>query len=234
MIKPPKHLNIGVLLMETVQLLDAAPIDLFGILSVDYLKSRKLPDTITSLAPSVNILYISQSHSDNGRIPDKVQVQPCTASAALLINRSLTSPDVAPGKLDILLIPGPGPYVQITPEVKTFVCGHAVKTQTYVLSVCVGIYVAAQAGILNGKNVTGTARYLPDLKKKFDKAHWVEKRWMADGNIWTSGTITNGNDMVAAFLRHLYPGELSKIVNAIADVGDRGQDFPPKAGSVQT
>ena len=184
MIEPPKHLNIGVLLMETVQLLDAAPIDLFGILSVDYLKSRKLPDTITSLAPSVNILYISQSHRDTA---DKVQVHPCTASAALLINRSLTSHDVAPGKLDILLIPGPGPYVQITPEVKTFVCGHAAKTQTYVLSVCVGVYVAAQAGILDGKNVTGIARYLPDLEKKFDKAHWVEKRWMADGNIWTSG-----------------------------------------------
>jgi transcriptional regulator GlxA family with amidase domain len=181
---PPKHLNIGVLLMDTVQLLDAAPIDLFGMLSVDYLKFYKLPDHIISLAPTVTIRYISQSYDD---CSDEVQVHPCTASTALRITRSLKYSDVAPGKLDILLIPGPGPYVEITPEVGVFVRGHAAKTSTYVLSICVGVYVAAQAGILDGKTVTGTARYLPDLEKKFDKAHWVKKRWMEDGNIWTSG-----------------------------------------------
>jgi transcriptional regulator GlxA family with amidase domain len=54
------------------------------------------------------------------------------------------------------------------------------------MSVCVGVYVAAEAGILDGKNVTGTGAYLPDLEKKF-KANWVKRRWMSDGNIWTSG-----------------------------------------------
>jgi len=186
MIKPPKHLNIGVLLVDTVELLDAAPVDLFGVLSVSYLKSRNLPDSITSLAPSVTILYISQNHRDHP--PGNVQVQPCTAGAALRINRSLASHDVAPGKLDILVIPGPEPWVQITPEVKTFVQGHAAKTHTTIMSVCVGVYVAAQAGILDGKNVTGTGGYLPDLEKKF-KANWVKRRWMSDGNIWTSGRL---------------------------------------------
>lgn len=186
MIKPPKHLNIGVLLMGTNELLDVSPVDLFGILSVSYLKSRNLPDSITSLAPSVTILYISQNHNDHHS--QNVQVQPCTADAALRINRSLASPDVAPGKLDILVIPGPEPWVQITPEVKAFVQGHAAKTDTTVMSVCVGVYVAAQAGILDGKNVTGTGGYLPDLEKKF-KANWVKRRWMSDGNIWTSGRL---------------------------------------------
>ena len=45
------------------------------------------------------------------------------------------------------------------------------------------------------------------------------------------GTVTNGNDMIAAFLKQLYPGPLSKTVCSIADVGDRGQDFPPEAAS---
>jgi transcriptional regulator GlxA family with amidase domain len=56
------------------------------------------------------------------------------------------------------------------------------------MSICVGVYVAAQAGILDGKNVTGTGGYLPDLEKKF-KANWVKRRWMSDGNIWTSGKL---------------------------------------------
>jgi hypothetical protein len=47
-----------------------------------------------------------------------------------------------------------------------------------------------------------------------------------------TGTITNGNDMIAAFLKQLYPGPLSKTVCAIADVGDRGQDFPPENENV--
>jgi len=225
----PKHLNVGVLLVDTIELLDAAPVDLFGILSVSYLKSRNLPDSVTSLAPSVSILYISQSRDD---CFPYTQVQPCTADAALRVTRSLVSHDVAPGQLDILVIPGPEPWVQITPEVKAFVQGHAARKNTTIMSVCVGVYVAGQAGILDGKNVTGTGGYLPDLERKF-KANWVKKRWMSDGNIWTSGTITNGNDMVAAFLKQLYPGPLSETVCAIADVGDRGQDFPPNAeGSV--
>jgi transcriptional regulator GlxA family with amidase domain len=185
MIEPPKHLNVGVLLVDTVELLDAAPIDLFGILSVSYLKSRNLPDSITSLAPSVTILYISQKHDD---CSPHAQVQPCTADAALRINRSLAAHDVAPGKLDILVIPGPEPWVQTTPEVKAFVRGHAAKKSTTVMSVCLGVYVAGQAGILDGKNVTGTGGYLPDLEKKF-KANWVKRRWMSDGNIWTSGML---------------------------------------------
>jgi len=37
--------------------------------------------------------------------------------------------------------------------------------------------------------------------------------------------------MIAAFLKQLYPGPLSKTVCAIADVGDRGQDFPPEIES---
>ena len=36
--------------------------------------------------------------------------------------------------------------------------------------------------------------------------------------------------MIAAFLKKHFPGPLSETVCAIADVGDRGQDFPPDAG----
>ena len=183
-ITPPTHINVGVLLVDTVELLDVAPVDLFGILSASYLKSRKLPDSISSLAPSVSIVYISQDHDNSLH----TQIQPCSADAAIRTTRSLNSDDVAPGKLDILVIPGPPPWAQITPEVGAFVRGHAAQEHTTIMTVCVGVYVAAQAGIVEGKNVTGPARYLPDLEKRF-KANWVERRWMSDGNIWTSGVL---------------------------------------------
>jgi hypothetical protein len=40
-----------------------------------------------------------------------------------------------------------------------------------------------------------------------------------------TGGITNGLDMVAAYLREKYPGPLSDTVCMLADVGDRGQEY---------
>jgi len=232
-----KNLRIGVLLVDTVQFLDAAPIDLFGMLSKSYLKSHSFPSSVSSLGlDPVTILYISPSDDD-----------PClaglTADAALRVTRSLTSSDCAPGKLDILIIPGPRPSFQISNDIKAFVQGHAAVEKTIVMTICTGIFVAAQAGILHGKTATGTGAFLPELKEKYKDVNWVRRRWAVDGNFWSSGrslpsslsndrdlhdtgTITNGNDMVAAFLKQHYPGTLSESICSAADVGDRGQDFP--------
>ena len=40
-----------------------------------------------------------------------------------------------------------------------------------------------------------------------------------------TGGVTNGLDMVAAYLKEKYPGSLSDTVCALADVGDRGQEY---------
>ena len=45
-----------------------------------------------------------------------------------------------------------------------------------------------QSGILTGKSASGPRALIPDLKKKFPTVKWVaDKRWVTDGNIWTSG-----------------------------------------------
>lgn len=237
-----KTLRIGVLLLEVVQFLDAGPIDLFGIASVSYLKSHNFPSDVVALGLNIDIKYISPSYDDKSYIHSFAE---CTAEAALKVNHSLKSPDCAPGKLDILLIPGPNPSIIITPEVKEFVKGHAAVKETTVMIVCVAAFVAAQAGILDGKTATGPRGLLPQLKEKFKNVNWIAKRWAVDDNIWTSGmstlylftmtylrsykpgTITNGNDMVAAFLKKHYPGKLSETVCRVADVGDRNVEYPP-------
>lgn len=37
--------------------------------------------------------------------------------------------------------------------------------------------------------------------------------------------ITNGQDMVGAYIRERFPGPLSETVLAMADVGDRNQEY---------
>ena len=39
------------------------------------------------------------------------------------------------------------------------------------------------------------------------------------------GGITNGQDMVAAYIRERFNGELADLVCRMADVGERGQDY---------
>jgi transcriptional regulator GlxA family with amidase domain len=180
------QLRIGVLLVETVGLLDLAAIDVFNICSAPYLQSRNFPSSVTSLAPSVSFLYISQSN-DNHSL--EKSFAKCTADGAFRITHSLSSEDCEPGKLDILVIPGPQPWVQISPEVKAFVQGHAAVATTTILSICTGAFVVAQSGILDGRVATGTKAHLPKLEQTYRNVEWVAKRWVSDGNVWTSGII---------------------------------------------
>ncbi len=46
-----------------------------------------------------------------------------------------------------------------------------------------------------------------------------------------SAGITNGQDMVAAYIHEKWPGALSDTVCAMADVGDRGAEY--KTGTIK-
>jgi len=72
---------------------------------------------------------------------------------------------------------------------------------------------------------TGPRGLVGVLREKFEKVEWVEKRWTRDGNVWTSGGITNGQDMVAEYIRVRWPGPLAEVVCNMADVGGRGVEY---------
>ena len=47
--------------------------------------------------------------------------------------------------------------------------------------------------------------------------------------VWTSGAVTNGTDMIAAYIKEKFPPPLATFVCAGADVGDRAREYgvPP-------
>ncbi|KAH8587373.1 PfpI endopeptidase-like protein [Bisporella sp. PMI_857] len=218
-----KHLKIGVFVPDAVQLLDLSPIDLFGMTTPWYLQACGLPESMVRLGVENTIHYIGMK--DVGEFVN------LTASASLKVTRRIGDVDVEPGKLDILLIPGPDPSAVFGDDVKAFVKSHVdwaggKGEKTDVLSVCTGINVLAQAGVLDGRKASGPRALLPVLQKKYPKTDWVEdKRWAVDGTIWTSGGITNGQEMVAAYLREKFPGPLAEAVCAMADVGEKGLEY---------
>ena len=72
------------------------------------------------------------------------------------------------------------------------------------MTVCGGIDTARQAGVLEGKTATGPRLGLDMWRRQSPGTNWVEKRWVRDGKLWTSGALLNGTDMMAAFAKETW------------------------------
>ena len=248
-------IRIGVLFAPApIQLLDVAAVDLFHMLSKDYLGAIPiLPQPIRDLAIPVEIYWIvdqddpmstafsvTQPGSSKGP-PTTITIAPMTSNLSIRTTHNLTSREVAPGQLTILMLPGPDPMSNPSQALRTFIRGHAECGQTDIITICTGIYPACHSGICDGHKVTGPRGLLPDLKRKFKGVgSWEDKRWSRSllhgstveskddqrpAELWTAAGITNGNDCVAAYIKAHFNVELADIVCRMADVGDRPREY---------
>ncbi|KAH8112462.1 class I glutamine amidotransferase-like protein [Phellopilus nigrolimitatus] len=232
-------LRVGMLLCGEVQLLDAAAVDLFAMLTPAYLRACKLPETIVAQGHDIEFRYIT----DSVKSADAALTH---ASLTGDVHIRLTDTLDSVGVLDYLLVPGPAPSYVPSAETLSFIRTHA-KSARALLVICSGILPVAFAGVLTGKRATAPLIMLPMLRERglinpnrarehldtlpvVPDVEWTEKRWEVDeeGKIWTSGMVTNGTDMVAAFLKKTFAPDLANLVCSLADVGDREQDYQSK------
>lgn len=252
-------LTVGVLLFDDVQLLDLATIDLLAMCSKAYLRACDLPAPLIARGiDQLNVYYIGengpltpqaspwqQARTQNAiggsfSAPTDTKLLPTTPSLNLNIalTHNLVSPEVAPGNLDILFIPGPEPATVPSEAQKTFMQSHATQKNTDILVVCTGIFPVGRAGLLDGRECTGPRALIDmQLRKMVPLAKWRDdRRWVIDRNttapdgkpraeLWTTGGITNGCEMFAAYLREKMSPELAGFVCDMAEVGDRGMEY---------
>ncbi|KAB5536534.1 hypothetical protein GE09DRAFT_1226593 [Coniochaeta sp. 2T2.1] len=220
---PPSRtkVRIGVFIPSEVQLLDLACVDFFAMLSHDYLVPLKmLPQSLTDLAPQVTMSYIGTAST-----------VPTTAQTKVLTTHLVSDPDVAPGKLDIIVVPGPDPFSTWSEEARGWLKAQGEREGVDVLSVCTGIFLVGESGLLTkGKTVCGPRGLQKRIREKYEGVKTVGERyrWWQDGNLWTSGGITNGNDLVVAYARQtprLFPSPVVELVAQMADIGDRSQEY---------
>lgn len=102
--------------------------------------------------------------------------------------------------LNYLIIPGgSGRRKQVhNPALLAFIQKQA-KHCDYLLSVCTGMFLLYQAGLLKSQSVTTYWRALPEVKK-FPDVHIEEKRIVKNEKIWLSGGVTSGIDLALAFI----------------------------------
>lgn len=185
----PKHLQIGVFFPKSVQLLDLSPIDLLAMMSPEYLRACQLPEPLIALGIPSTIHYIS--------VPENGGHVELTASAILKVSKTIDDPEVQAGKLDILLVPGPDPASIFEEPALEFLRSHAYWKSADgkavdILSVCTGAILLGQSGILKGKKASGPRALVPKMRKMFPEVDWNDnKRWVHDGNIWSSGEFVD-------------------------------------------
>ncbi|KPM45534.1 hypothetical protein AK830_g1023 [Neonectria ditissima] len=217
------HVRIGVFIPSGAQTLDTATVDVLGVMSKEYLGMVPIiPAHLSALAPSVSISFITT--------PTQGPEIPLTSNMTIKATHSYEDPAMAPGQLDIVIVPGPDPTQTAFDEGGLEWLKAQFETPGVdILSVCTGIYVCGAAGILEGRRASGPRGLQDDLEKKFPGVQLVgEKyRWIQDGNLWSSGGVTNGNDLMAAYAKACgrWAQPVAEMGSMLTDVGDRGQIY---------
>ncbi|KAM0345288.1 hypothetical protein ACHAPU_006687 [Fusarium lateritium] len=215
-----KQLRIGVFIPSGVQLLDLATVDVLASMSKEYLGVFPFPAHISQMAPSTKTVYITS--------PKLFPNVGLTADLSVRATHTYQDDHVAPGKLDIVVVPGPEPTATFEEGALKWLRDQFNTQGVDVLCVCTGVYLCGAAGILNGRSVSGPRGLQDDLIKKYPDVKFVgEKyRWIQDGNLWSSGGVTNGNDLMAAYAyasSHHWPKPVARMGAMLVDVGDRPQ-----------
>ncbi|MCL1671340.1 GlxA family transcriptional regulator [Elizabethkingia ursingii] len=210
--------NIVLLILPQVQLLDVAgPCDVFTSANI-FLADQK-PGS------GYKVFLVSGTR-------DKM----ITSSSGVILSCSHTIYDID-FPVDTLLISGTSLSVldEIDPEIYHCLQDNVTGVRR-IGSVCIGAFVLAKAGLLNGKQVTTHWKYADTLQKSYPELEVnVNPFFIRDQQLYTSGGVTSGMDLALALLeedfgkplaaevaRHLVlylrrPGVQSQFGNALPD-----------------
>ncbi|KAI4146507.1 MAG: hypothetical protein LQ341_002059 [Variospora aurantia] len=213
----PNPLKVGVFLVEAgTQFLDIVPVDLLSMLEKHYLNSVAQMAGQPELGANgfeMEYFFINET----GKSPNQM-----TGGAKIEVTHSITT---CP-PLDILIIGGPMPNYRPSAAVTQFVQTQH-KHVRALLTVCTGFLVALHSGIFDGKKATAPQGMLAGLKDEAPQVKWAEKRWVRDGKVWSSGAVTNGLEMMVAFMREEFADrkEAVEMVLQMSDVAIRGEEY---------
>lgn len=97
---------------------------------------------------------------------------------------------------------------------------------------CSGILAVAASGILDGKVGTGPIGLVPTLRKLFPEVKWNDtRRWErnaaegAAGQVWSSGSVLDGIDEAAAFVREHFAADIAEPMIYMASVPERPVEY---------
>jgi transcriptional regulator GlxA family with amidase domain len=111
------------------------------------------------------------------------------------------------------VIVGAGTYIEpSTPGILNFV-RRAMQTSRRVAAPCVGAFILAEAGVLDGRRATTHWAFARELQQRFPLLKVEEDRiFIIDGLVWTSAGMTAGIDLALAMVEKDLGPEIARSV----------------------
>ena len=123
-----------------------------------------------------------------------------------------------PADLEVLLVPG-GIGTR-SPDLNTTI--DWVRT-TYpslhsIISVCTGGWLVARAGVFDGRRATTNKVSWNQGIVYGQNVTWDKNaRWVQDGNVWSSGGVSAGIDVMFGFLAHTWGEDVARNVSNLIE-----------------
>lgn len=128
--------------------------------------------------------------------------------------------------LDYLLVPGgkgarTERYNAATIEFirEFFNHGHSL------LSICTGILILYETGLLKGKQVT-TYHLLKEELKNWSDIQMINARYHQDSKVWSSAGVSAGIDMIFAFIAHIAGEETAGQIQYLVEYYPEQKFYP--------
>src|SRR5690606_1044743 len=135
---------------------------------------------------------------------------PVPCSSGLTVSTGTTS---AAGLDTFIVVGDPGLSDGDTPEAALEFLRAASASARRTASVCMGAFLLAQCGVLDGRKATTHWRWAPVMQEKFPSVRVDGDRiFVNDGGIWTSAGMSAGIDLALALIEEDLGRELAQTV----------------------
>lgn len=182
-------MNIVILAPQGVQTLDVV-----GPAEVFWEAARRLGDSDTY---QVQIMGTSDAPIQG------------TGSMRFLPDRTIYDPDEP---IDTLLVGGDPSFQELDPAVTRWLARRAPGTRRFG-SICTGVFLLAEAGLLDGKRVTTHWECADKLRREYPKLNVdSDQIFIREGQLSTAAGVTAGMDLALALVEEDYGRDIALIV----------------------
>ncbi|KIW02788.1 uncharacterized protein PV09_05849 [Verruconis gallopava] len=206
---PDRPIHVGVILMGVTEVLDVAPIDLLHGLTNNFMEAWSLRDSYKAKGLDMEFHWVTQNGTP-GQLTSGIKIEATDSFETC-------------AKLDIVLIGAYAPGYSPTEAELAFI-RQAYEHSSAFITICGGFVPAQLAGVLVGHTCTAPRSMIPKLQKEDPRTTWVEKRYVRDGKLWSSGTLLNGLDLMSNFCLEYWP-ELAETLIPLSGLPERSIDY---------
>ncbi|KAH7108655.1 class I glutamine amidotransferase-like protein [Dendryphion nanum] len=205
---PSRVLHVGVILMggET-EIIDVMPIDMLHGMGKKFIGdfSEMFGKALVDQAFDMEFHWVNEK-GNTARLTSNIKLE------------ATDSFESCP-PLDIVLLGAHNPTMHTLNEAELAYLRKAYQDSSAFITVCGGVLPAQASGVLVGKTATAPRFMLDILRKNDPRTTWVEKRYVTDGKLWTSGALFNGVDLMRAFIIDTWGKEREELVSMCLEMG---------------